>query len=77
MNFIQYKVILDQQILDYKNFIPLTENNDGMLKLMKEIYKLYLAVEKIEEMNFQTLTTEVKFDNLQRWSKSNNLFFKI
>ena len=43
---------------DYKNFIPLIENNDLMFKLMREIFKLVNEIKKIKQMNFEELTAE-------------------
>lgn len=71
MNFITYKSELEEQIKNYKDFIPLTKDNNTMFKLMREIHKLALLVDKIKEMNFDQLTVEFEVQIHQRSSLIN------
>ena len=68
MNLITYKSELEQQIDGYKNFVPLTKDYDSMFKLMREIHRLALLVNKIKDMNFEQLTTEFDVEITQRSS---------
>lgn len=68
MNYITYKSEIEEQIKAYKDFIPLTNDNDSMFKLMREIYRLVLQVDKIKEMNFHQLTDEFEVEIKQRSS---------
>lgn len=77
MNFIIYKSELENQIKDYKEFIPLINDNDSMLKLMREIFKLVFEIKKIKEMNFEQLTAEFDIETIQRSSIINYLKSKV
>ncbi len=58
MNAIIHKSEIEEQIKNYKDFIPLTKDNDSMFKLMREIHRLVNINTKIKAMNFDQLTTE-------------------
>lgn len=68
MNFITYKSEIEDQIKNYKDFIPFTKDNDSMFKLMREIHRLALLVDKIKEMNFDQLTNVFEVQIHQRSS---------
>ena len=68
MNLITYKSELEKQIDCYKNFVPLTKDYDSMFKLMREIHRLALLVNKIKEMNFDHLTSELNAQIMNRGS---------
>lgn len=68
MNLITYKSELEEQIKNYKDFIPFTKDNESMFKLMREIHRLVLLVDKIKEMNFDQLTAEFDVEIKQRSS---------
>lgn len=68
MNSITYKSELEDQIKNYKDFIPFTKDYESMFKLMREIHRLVLIVNKIKKMNFDQLTTEFEFEIKQRSS---------
>lgn len=71
MNLITYLSELEEQIKSYKEFIPLTNDNDSMLILMREIYRLILLTDKIKELNFNELTIEFEVEIKQRSSRIN------
>lgn len=71
MNLITYLSELEEQIKSYKEFIPLTNDNDSMLILMREIYRLILLTDKIKELNFNELTKEFEVEIKQRSSRIN------
>ena len=81
MNLIMLKVELEEQIKIYKDFIPFTENNTSMFKLMREIYNLSLRVEKLKQLTFNDLICKGQFTHVYNNSrinnKSNNLDKKI
>ncbi len=58
MNAIIHKSEIEEQIKNYKDYIPLTKDNDSMFKLMREIHRLVNINTKIKAMNFDQLTTE-------------------
>jgi hypothetical protein len=68
MNLITYKSELEEQIKSYKDFVPFTKDNESMFKLMREIHRLVLLVDKIKEMNFDQLTAEFDVEIKQRSS---------
>lgn len=68
MNLITYKSELEEQIKNYKDFVPFTKDNESMFKLMREIHRLVLLVDKIKEMNFDQLTAEFEVEIKQRSS---------
>lgn len=68
MNLITYKSKLEEQIKDYKDFIPFTKDHKSMFKLMREIHRLSLLVDMIKEMNFDQLTNEFDIEIKQRSS---------
>ena len=68
MDIITYKSEIERQVKIYKDFIPYTKDNDSMFKLMREIHRLVLIVNKIKEMNFDQLTTELDVKIMQRSS---------
>jgi|GEM_PF-3096050 len=68
MNLITYKSELEEQIKNYKDFVPFKKDNESMFKLMREIHRLALLSDKIKEMNFNQLTTEFEVEIKQRSS---------
>jgi hypothetical protein len=63
-----YKSELEEQIKNYKDFIPFTKDNNRMFKLMREMHRLALLVDKIKEMNLDQLTAEFEVEIKQRSS---------
>ena len=66
MNCIIYKSEIENQIKYYKDFIPLSKDNNSMFRLMREIHRLALLTDTIKEMNFDQLTSEFEFKTIQR-----------
>lgn len=74
MNQITYLLELKSQIKSYKDFVPLTTDNDSMIKLMHEIHRLKLLIDKIEALDIDQLAEEIDIVIQEKSSKINYIF---
>lgn len=70
MNAITQRNKLEVQLKSYKDFVPFCPA-DGLLKLMSEMARIYLRIEKLKEYSESQLSQEVSFYYERKQSKSN------
>lgn len=70
MNAITQKNRLEMRLKDYKDFIPLCPN-DSLPKLLSEMYKITMRIDKIREMTFEKMCEEVPCQYETKQSKIN------
>ena len=72
MNHITQKNRLEEQLKSYKDFMPYCRNDD-LQKLLSEMYKISLRIDKIREMSFDKMLEEVPVQYVTKQSKINYL----
>ena len=70
MNAITQRNRLESQLKSYKDFVPFCPA-DGLLKLMSEMARIYLRIEKLREYSEGELSQEVPFYFETKQSKTN------
>lgn len=70
MNAITQKNRLEMRLKDFKNFVPYCPN-DSLQKLLSEMYKITMQIDKIREMTFEKMCEEVHFQYETKQSKIN------
>lgn len=70
MNAITQRNRLESQLKSYKDFVPFCPA-DGLLKLMGEMARIYLRIEKLREYSEGELYQEVPFYFETKQSKTN------
>lgn len=70
MNCITQKNRLEMRLKDYKEFMPYCPN-DSLPKLLSEMYKISLRIDKIREMSFEKMLEEVPVQYETKQSKIN------
>lgn len=70
MNAISQRNKLEIQLKGFKDFVPFCPS-DGLLKLMSEMARIYLRIEKLREYSEGELSQEVPFYFETKQSKIN------
>jgi len=70
MNAITQRNKLEVQLRNYKDYVPFC-SADGLLKLMGEMARIYLRIEKLKEYSESKLKAEVPFYYETKQSKIN------
>ena len=70
MNATTQRNKLEVQLKSYQDFVPFC-HADGLLKLMGEMARIYLRIEKLKEYSGSKLTQEVLYYFETKQSKTN------
>lgn len=70
MNAITQRNKLEIQLKGFKDFVPFCPS-DGLLKLINEMARIYLRIEKLKEYSKSKLLQEVPFYFETKQSKTN------